>query len=273
MGRKFIRSIVERWPVLAAFYRNMRDFLEQQDPPQKTPWGFTFVGNASMANGNFEPEETRVMRRLILDADIFVNIGANVGYYCCHALSMGKPVIAIEPNAKNLYYLVKNIKNNGWAKQAEVFPVAVSVGTDILNMWGGGTGASLIRGWAAISEDYVTQVPTLSLDRVLGRNLSGKRALILADIEGAEYMMLQGAANTLSNTPKPVWITEISLTDHQPKGIKMNPNYGDIFELYFSRGYRALTADESAREITRYTVQQVLLGIEKPSTQNFVFMA
>lgn len=86
-----------------------------------------------MADGNFEPDVTKVVRRLLADEDVLVN----VGYYCCHALSMGKPVIAVEPNTRNLHYLLKNIQNNGWAKLAEVFPVAMGSGADILKIWGG----------------------------------------------------------------------------------------------------------------------------------------
>ena len=152
-----------------------------------------------MAAGTFELEETELVRKLLQEVDVLVNVGANVGYYCCHALSLGKPVIAMEPIARNLHYLLTNIRNNGWSQQAEVFPVALGRRTDILQMWGGGTGASLIKGWASIHESYVTQVPVLSLDRVLGDAIKGKKALILVDIEGAEFMMLQGAAQALQN--------------------------------------------------------------------------
>ncbi len=41
----------------------------------------------------------------------------------------------------------------------------------------------------------MTQVPILSLDRVLGATLHGKNPLILVDIEGAEFMVLQGTTN------------------------------------------------------------------------------
>ena len=271
MIRNLIKSIVERFPALALFYRNTRDLLDQRHPSRKTPWDFRFSGHDGMAAGNFEPEETKVVRRLMADVDVLVNIGANVGYYCCHALSMGKPVIAVEPNIRNLHYLLKNIQNNGWANQAEVFPVAMGTGADILQMWGGGTGASLVKGWAGIPASYVTQVPILSLDRVLGDTLRGKKALILVDIEGAEFMMLQGSKQTLINEPRAIWLMEISSTEHQPAGASMNPHFAKTFELFFAQGYRAFTADEAAIEITPAIVQKVVVGAQRLSTHNFVF--
>lgn len=272
MIRNTVKSIVERqFPTLALFYRNTRDFLDQRHPPSKTPWGFTFTGHDAMALGGFEPEETKVVRQLLADVDVLVNVGANVGYYCCHALSLGKPVVAVEPIARNLHYLLKNIRNNGWANKAEIFPVALAGDTDILEIWGGGTGASLVRGWASIPESYVTQVPVLSLDRLLGGSLHGKKALILVDIEGAEYMMLQGATQTLLNEPRSMWMMEISTTEHQPAGTSMNPNFAKTFELFFAQGYRAYTADEVAQEITPGIVQKVMTGGMKLGTHNFLF--
>ena len=271
MYKKSIKAVMQRYPALASFYRNTRDWFDQQQFPRSTPWGFSFAGHADMADGKFEPDETVLMRKQMTDVDLLVNIGANVGYYCCHALSMGKPVIAVEPNNRNLHYLLKNIQNNGWANLAEVFPVAMGCGTDILQMWGGGTGASLVKGWAAIDEGFVTQVPVMSLDRILGHGLKGKKALILVDIEGAEYMMLQGATKTLISEPRPVWMVEISTTEHQPVGTIINPHFSKTFEMFFSQGYRAFTADEAAIEITLDTVNRVVIGAQLPSTHNFLF--
>ena len=75
-----------------------------------------------MADGSSEPDEARVVRRLLADVDVLVN----VGYYCCNALSMGKPLIAFEPSTRNLNYLLKNIQNNGWAKLGKVCTTPVS---------------------------------------------------------------------------------------------------------------------------------------------------
>jgi len=137
MLRALIRSKIDRNPNLALFLRNTRDLLDRRDPPRVTQWGFKLAGHAAMAAGTFEPEETRLVRDLLQDVDILVNVGANIGYYCCHALSLGKPVIAVEPIARNLHYLLQNLRINGWAEQAEVFPVALGSASGILEMWGG----------------------------------------------------------------------------------------------------------------------------------------
>ena len=123
----------------------------------------------------------------------------------------------------------------------------------------------------SIPESYVTQVPILSLERVLGDTLQGKKALILVDIEGAEFMMLQGAKQTLMNEPRPIWLMEISSTEHQPVDTVMNPNFTKTFELFFAQGYQAFRADEAGQEITSLKVQQVIDGNQKLSTHNFVF--
>ena len=143
--------------------------------------------------------------------------------------------------------------------------------TDILQMWGGGTGASLVKGWASTLESYVTQVPVLSLDRVLGDAINGKRALILVDIEGAELMMLQGAAQTLRNEPRPIWIMEISTTEHQPAGTSMNPNFSKTFDMFFDQGYRAFTADMGSQEISKVDIDNVLAHAVRIGTHNFIF--
>ena len=271
MIRKLLRTTLEHSPTIAQFLRNSRDLLDQRSPAKMTPWGFTLAGHEAMAAGTFEPEETEIVRKLLQEVDVLVNIGANVGYYCCHALSLGKPVIAVEPIARNLHYLLTNIRNNGWSQQAEVFPVALGSRADILQMWGGGTGASLIKGWASIPEGYVTQVPVLSLDRVLGDATKGKRALILVDIEGAELMMLQGATETLQNEPRPIWIMEISTTEHQPIGTSMNPSFAKTFEAFFDHGYRSFTADMEKQEIEKEDVDDVLAHEKRLGTHNFIF--
>jgi FkbM family methyltransferase len=264
------KPLVERFPTLATTYRTVRDELAFVAKPQLTPWGFKLAGNTTMAEGRFEPTETELIRNILSDVDILVNVGANVGYYCCHALAMGKLVIAFEPVEKNIRYLCRNLKANGWVG-AEIYPLALSSTVGILELYGAGTGASVVKGWAGISENYVTLVPSSTMDLVLGTRLGGKQALIVVDVEGSEKMMIEGATIMLRNRPKPIWVVEIVTTQHQPRGVKVNPFLKSTFELFFENGYRSFTFDREMRPVTAEYIDSVLNGRDSFPTYNFMF--
>lgn len=114
-------------------------------------------------------------------------------------------------------------------------------------------------------------MPVLTLDRILGPSLQGKRALILVDVEGAEYAVLQGAVNTLVNEPKPIWMVEIGATTHQPEGVTVNPYLLSTFEIFFRNDYEAVTADDSRAPITEVIVEKVFRKEELMPTHNFLF--
>ena len=146
--KAILKPHIEKFPALATSYRKVQDGWQIGKEPQATPNGFKLVGNLSMQAGTFEPLETKLFKELAADADVVINAGANIGYYCCHALAMDKHVVAFEPIDLNLKYLLKNLKANGWENDAEVFPLALTEKAGIVTIYGGGTGASLIPGWA-----------------------------------------------------------------------------------------------------------------------------
>jgi FkbM family methyltransferase len=241
------------------------------DEPLITPWGFKLCGNSAMAEGTFEPVETEVVTRILQDVDVLVNVGANIGYYCSHALHMGKSVIAFEPMQTNLRFLCQNVKANNW-KNIEIYPMALSDQVGVLEIYGADTGASIVKGWAGTPESYVTLVPSSNLDLVLGSRLQGKKVLVLMDVEGAEMGVLRGATTLLRNDPKPLWLLEISSTEHQPQGIAVNPHFADTFKIMFDAGYEAFTADKAMRRITWAEIVAVQAGDTNIlATHNFLF--
>jgi FkbM family methyltransferase len=244
--------------------------LDASEEPVETPWGFKLAGNPAMAQGTFEPAETELVRTILKDVDILINAGANVGYYCCHALSMGKSVIAFEPIQRNVRYLCKNVKANGWTG-AEVYPIALSKDVGVLEIYGGNTGASVVKGWAGTPDSYVTLVPSSTLDVVIGNRLRGMRVLIIVDVEGAEKWMLEGSSIMLANNPKPIWLVEIVAKDHQPSGVEINPNYVSTFQLFFQNGYQAFNVDQALRPVTMEDVNLVSLGQLEFEHHNFLF--
>lgn len=265
-----LRPIVDRFPRVARLYRVIRDQLTIMEDPIVTPWGFKLVGNTSMGKGTFEIEETKLVREVLNEVDTFINVGANIGYYCCHALDMGKQVIAFEPMPKNLHYLCKNIKLNNW-KNVEVFPLALSNTIDILEIYGDNTGASLHKGWAGIPDNWVTLVPVSTYDRLIGRRLEGEKTLVLIDVEGAEQWMLEGAKDLISLSPSPVWVIEIIISEQQPEGVTINPKLKQTFAIFFDQGYEAYNIDKGLNKVTRQDIDLVVSRRKTFKTSNFLF--
>ncbi len=265
-----LKAFIDRFPRMAMIFRSVRDQLDFLKKSIVTPWGFKLAGNVSMAQGSFEPEETELIRGLLKDVDVFVNVGANVGYYCCHALSLGKHVIAFEPLQRNFRYLRQNIKVNGWT-DVELFPVALSDRVGVLDIYGGDTGASLIKGWAGAPESYVTSVPVSTMNLMLGDRLRGKKALVVVDIEGAEKWMLEGASKILANDPRPIWFMEITAKDNQPRGVAINPNFKSTFQIFFEKGYQAFNVHQGTRSINMEDVDLVIKDRSRISGYNFIF--
>ena len=270
---KVLKPIVEHIPKVALMYRYMRDSWQIMENPKETPMGFKLIGNYAMQQGEFETDETEIIKKIIPQIDVFINVGANIGYYCCIALSFGKKVVAFEPINLNLQYLLKNIKANRWEDNIEIFPLALSNNTGIIEIYGGGNGASLIKGWADTSEQYVTLVPTLTMDSVLAQRFQGKKCFILIDIEGAEKQMLEGASSLICSELKPIWMVEISIKEHQPKGVSINPNLFSTFQIFWDNGYEAWTADKQCRLIHPDEIISIIRrGKESFFTHNFLFI-
>ncbi len=265
--KKLSKRLFEKFPAFSKLYRNIRDELDQNSKFIKTKWGFSLAGNELMASGSFEEIETEFIRNAIIDHEIFINIGANVGYYCCHALSLNKNVIAVEPLQRNLNYLMKNILHNNWQSNIQIFPVALSDKSEILKLYGGNTGASVIKEWSGASENYYRYVPAFTLDSIINEDIRAKKMFILVDIEGAEFIMLKGAKELLLNVPRPTWMIEICLNEHQ----EININYIDTFKLFFDSGYKCFSVDETPREITEEDVLKTYKMNKAPNYINYVF--
>jgi FkbM family methyltransferase len=270
---KLLKPLVEKFPKIALIYRYYRDASDLSKKPESTVLGFRFNGNKSMAAGFFEPIETEIVKKLLPHVSTVVNIGANIGYYTCIALNQKKYVIAFEPVGLNLKYLLRNIKANNWCAFVEVFPIALSNKTGIIDIYGGGTGASLIRGWAGQSDSQRQLVPCSTLNIILGHRFESDKVLFIVDIEGAEKMMLEGASLFLDRFNKPIWMVEISVAEHQPDGVKINPNLLSTFELFWENGYDSITADEFNKEVDRAQIQAILKsGEDTLGTHNFIFV-
>jgi hypothetical protein len=127
-----------------------------------------------------------------------------------------------------------------------------------VNLFGGGTGASLLRGWADTPEHYVQLAPSTTLDRVLSGRYAGQRLLVIVDVEGAELSALRGAAELLARDPKPLWMVEIIVS--QTGGVGPNQTILETFECFWRAGYDAYTTEPQHRKIERQEVEAIAAG-------------
>jgi len=253
-----------------AVARAIRQYNILSQIPKTTPWNFKFIGPCGMVDGTFEQSETMVVRSCITYTDIFINVGANVGFYCAHALDLERPCIALEPHPDNVSVLLRNLKINQW--QAEVHPVACASKPDVLELYGGGTAASLLPGWMGLPTANSILVPVLKLDDVVGSRFANQRIFCLVDVEGAELGVLDGARQFLNRNIKPLWMMEICIDEHFATANGRNPAMLETFDRFFSSGYRAFSAEEGLREVHRAEVALIAAGGRNTlQGHNFIF--
>jgi len=266
MLRNLKNYIYNQYPLLSVasnYFNVARDM--RRFGIKLTPYGFKFMGPKELQNGLYEPDETKLIKSYLMESTVFVDIGANIGYYTCLARHAGLKVIAIEPLLYNLEYLYVNLETNGYY-DVEVFPVGLAANPGMTTLFGPGSAASLIQDWAGISTKKRI-VPLSTLDIIIGDRFAHEKLLFKVDVEGAEYEMLKGADKTLAAFPDSVWIVEIGLSGNHPDGL--NPNFLKTFEKLWSHGYKAYTIGKDSKLVLQ---KDVLTWIKKSdSGGNFLF--
>jgi len=159
-----------------------------QFPPQ-----FDFVKQDIDNLGSWEPRTTEFVKKHLKKGQVFLNVGAQVGYYASLAEELGAKVIAVEPSQKNLEYLKKNTKDitiiekafSNKSGQVKLFIGKTPGENSILENYHNGDGFEMVE--AVRYDDLNLEFPDM----------------ILMDIEGAEKMALEGMESIL-NTDKPI---------------------------------------------------------------------
>jgi len=205
-------------------------------------------------------ELRRVVLPLLAAGDLFVDAGANFGFWALAAARRGCSVIAVEPVPPTRARLEENARLNGLEGAVEVVGAALSdaAGSLTLSMAGGESGqASAHPAPAGAVETFV--VPAMTLDSLLG-----DRAVrfLKVDVEGHEAALLRGADGLLSSGRAAYVLIELS-------GDVLGRSGGSAAELIDfleTRGYRFVRfvrANEGLAPRSSYrhpTLAQLRLG-------------
>jgi FkbM family methyltransferase len=166
--------------------------------------------------GSFEPNEFAFLDRMLRPGMVFVDVGANDGYYTLFgARKVGRVgrVLAVEPSTRERTNLERNIARNGLANVA-VAPVALGAacGTAELQLaQTAHSGHNTLGRFAndGVQAESVERVQVRTLDDVVAEQKLARIDIIKIDVEGAEASVIAGGKSTL-RTLRPLMLLEIS---------------------------------------------------------------
>jgi len=150
-----------------------------------------------------EPEIRQLLERRLQPGDVFVDAGANIGFYSVLAARLvgtTGQIVAFEMMPDTAEILRGHVRNNA-LDAVQVLQNALSDSTGakvIAQVMPGKHGQASIVGNVAKSGLVDIEVETVTLDDALRE--VGPIRLIKMDIEGAEFLALAGAAAVLSRT-------------------------------------------------------------------------
>jgi FkbM family methyltransferase len=188
----------------------------------------------------YEQEDSEMLYRLVSDNDTIFDIGANIGWYCNHLAKKlpGSTIYAFEPIPETFAQVkhntelnqAKNIILNNFAfsdvKQTLTFFYSPTV-----------TGASSSVNITENSSMVELKCEANTIDNFMKEKNISKLDFIKCDVEGAEFMVYKGGAETI-NKYKPIVFTEML----RKWAAKFGYHPNDIIDFFTGFGYKCYTS-------------------------------
>jgi FkbM family methyltransferase len=168
------------------------------------------VGRELMATRAYEPHVTEPLLRCLPPSGVFVDVGANVGYYtllAARAVGKAGRVIAFEPNPESLSVLLLNTMSEG--DTIRVYPFALSDREGFLSLMRIVSIAST-KPVAEAELRYPSDVVltyAVRLDDALRDQM--RIDVLKCDIDGHDYRAIRGGLATLART-RPIVFAEFN---------------------------------------------------------------
>jgi FkbM family methyltransferase len=162
-----------------------------------------------------EPKVQRTLRAIIRPGGVFLDIGANVGFFTilgARLVGESGSVVAFEPEPRNVAALRDNVALNSFANVTVVAAaVSNSTGTAALDVPHRATARLLPGDYGDPNE---LQVATTSIDGYLSRHPGLVPDVIKLDVEGHEHAVIDGMRETLARF-RPTVVCELHRTNVQ----------------------------------------------------------
>jgi FkbM family methyltransferase len=211
--------------------------------------------------GTFEPEETEMVKNLVKQGDICVDIGGSFGWY---TILLSKlvgdegEVFVFEPISYNYTALSNNIKLND-CRNVFAHNLALGGNSSEIDIYLSDIDTSGSLKLRKYEKSYETQkVKIIKLDDFFTENKLSRVDFIKADVEGAELGVLKGAKSLLQKC-MPTLFLEIQRKHTELFGYTPS----DIFNYLYQLGYLSYVI--SGNKLEKFTFREPL------PTHNFFF--
>ena len=191
--------------------------------------------------------------KYLTEGDVFLDIGANIGYFSLYAAKIRNAnVIAFEPSKRELHRFYKNIATNK-LNNITVYPFALGNETtkltlNLADFQNPGKNSIVHSESNKQTSQEIINIATLG-DLVSPIHI-GKIKLVKIDVEGYEYHVLQGLESVMEHLQDVVFIIEITtISEYDPDmeqthaiynffkkfnfkaeiGVKLNTQYNELF--------------------------------------------
>jgi FkbM family methyltransferase len=209
-------------------------------------WMYVDLWDSAVATNLFvkrvwEPEETKVIVGLLRKGDVFVDIGANIGYFtvlASDAVGSNGRVLAFEPDPRNLRLLRKNVDANR-CENVRVEPKAIIEACKPLTLHLSNINFGDHRVYASHDDAMYNQGSRRSEVQVEGITLdsylpTGSRVnFVKMDIQGAEYSALQGMRRVLRENHDVLFFMEFWPHGLREAGASPSALLQELIELGF----------------------------------------
>lgn len=153
-------------------------------------------------HGHRELLSSSIFSKIIPKGARVVDVGANIGYYVLIEARKAQKIYAFEPEPRNAELLRKNLSLNSYQDRVEVYQCAVSdrMGSALLYISDLPNQHRLLNKFDT-QRDKDIEVETITLDEFLKDK---EVDVVRMDLEGAEWLVIQGMKDVLRRTNKPL---------------------------------------------------------------------
>jgi FkbM family methyltransferase len=189
--------------------KNFREFdliLNQEDS----------VVSGAIALDIYEPYEIDLFTKTVKHDSVIFDLGAHIGYFSILGASLAKKglVYSFEPDKKNFSYLKKSIALNDF-KNIKIFNFAAADKEKQVELFLSDDNSGDHRIYNVSGRNKIKNVPAIDLDSFAKKNDIKKVDVIKMDIQGAEFLALQGMEKIIQSNPHLIIFTEF-----WPSGLK-----------------------------------------------------